>query len=628
MEYDDISYQETPTYTGSSFDVQLPVSYTNGLPVDNNKDGVQDTISIPTRGGATVDVRNGVGADAAVAFDSGNRFRVTRARLGPAIPPTLSKEGDLFVQDTWTVHPRVTIKAGLRWTQENVDGAGTFSLPFATETVQKETFPGSGFFVPTRIFTPGSSTYSPNSYKFAGNIAPRVGVSWDVLGNGRSRAYLNFGRYYERVPNDLAVRAFSNEVGISLEEFRDRNLATPRTIPGAAATCVDSSGSDTGLGGCATIVPVFTQGIDQMGVAGGVKLPYEDELSGGYSFELTPVSALEVRAIYRTQGRVLEDVQVNAIEQTQNFYYGVAYGYPYDPFGGVKGVNGGKSATFPATPFGAYTLANPGTKAIPSGGLSSFPKPERVYKALEVIYTRRLADRWSLFANYRLSRLDGNYEGLYRNDNGQSDPNITSLYDFPNSPLMSGQFLKGPLPTDTRHVVHVYPSYEFENRVRLGANFSYSSGVPRTSLLAHPSYQSAGEIPAIDPVYAYWADPVGNDNPADYILRSTGSLKDALSDPQNVQQTVFLKSYTPVTRGNLGRTPGLTDIDLHADYPVTLARGTMRVMLDVFNVFDRQSVTSFDDDVELRAGVTDPDFLRPIAYQIPRTWRLAARWAF
>jgi hypothetical protein len=44
-------------------------------------------------------------------------------------------------------------------------------------------------------------------------------------------------------------------------------------------------------------------------VVSGVKLPYEDELSGGYSFE--------VRGIYRNQGRVLEDVQVNAIEQTQ-----------------------------------------------------------------------------------------------------------------------------------------------------------------------------------------------------------------------------------------------------------------------------------------------------------------------
>src|SRR5262249_33071016 len=95
VEYDDISYQETPTYTGPSFDVRLPVSFTNGLPVDNDKDGVQDTISIPTRGGATVDVRDGVGADPSVAFDSANRFRVTRARLGPAIPPTRAGETDV-----------------------------------------------------------------------------------------------------------------------------------------------------------------------------------------------------------------------------------------------------------------------------------------------------------------------------------------------------------------------------------------------------------------------------------------------------------------------------------------------------------------------------------------------------
>jgi len=51
-------------------------------------------------------------------------------------------------------------------------------------------------------------------------------------------------------------------------------------------------------------------------------------------------------------------------------------------------------------------------------------------------------------------------------------------------------------------------------------------------------------------------------------------------------------------------------------------------MLDVFNVLDRQTVVSFDDDIELRAGVTDPDFGQPIAYMSPRAWRLAARWEF
>ena len=34
-------------------------------------------------------------------------------------------------------------------------------------------------------------------------------------------------------------------------------------------------------------------------------------------------------------------------------------------------------------------------------------------------------------ASYRWSRLWGNFEGFFRNDNGQSDPAITSLFDFP-----------------------------------------------------------------------------------------------------------------------------------------------------------------------------------------------------
>src|SRR6266567_3628856 len=36
-----------------------------------------------------------------------------------------------------------------------------------------------------------------------------------------------------------------------------------------------------------------------------------------------------------------------------------------------------------------------------------------------------------MLASYRWSRLRGNFEGFYREDNGQSDPGITSLYDFP-----------------------------------------------------------------------------------------------------------------------------------------------------------------------------------------------------
>jgi len=609
VEYDDISYKDTPSYTGSSFNAMLPISDpASGLPVDDDGDGVQDFLPVPTFGGAFVDVRNDIGADPAVAFDGANSFRVTRARLGPELPPTKAKEYNAFIQDTWSFMPRLTVKAGVRYTQETVEGVGEFTLPFT---------PG---------FSPGSSTYSPSRYSFTGNWAPRIGLTWDVRGDGKSRAYINWGRYFERIPNDLAVRSFSNEVTVAFEEFNNRDLTSPRTS-GSTGPCVDASGS--AVPDCESSNPVFIAGVSPTDVVAGVKLPYEDELSGGYAFEINPNSSFEVRAIYRTQGRVLEDVQVNAIEQTQNFYYGEASGYPYDPFGGSPSSK--VSTTFPAASFGAYVLANPGTKQVPKGGLFNFPKPIRRYKALELIYTKRLSDNWSVFANYRFSRLIGNYEGLFRNDNGQSDPNITSLYDFPNSPLMSGQFNPGPLPGDVSHVLHVYPSYAFGNKLRVGANFSWASGVPRTSLLAHPSYQNAGEIPGINPVYAYWADPDGTCDSSvgsPCTLKTTPSLANALSDPTNIIQTVFLKSYTPVSRGNLGRTPDLVTLDLHADYPFTLSKTTLRLALDIFNVFQTQEVTAFDDNVELSAGVTDPDFLKPNAYQNPRSWRLSARWAF
>ena len=585
VQYDDIDYKEAPGYTGPSFDVTIPTSD----PMTGFPDG--GFVTVPTRGGAEINVTNTSAGTPDLAYDGSNVFTVVRAALGPELEPTKAEEVSLFVQDTWSVHPRVSIKAGLRWSQEHLQGAGEFTLPFGTQLF---TIPAGPSY---RIFTPGTSTYTPEEYTFSGNWAPRLGVTWDLLGNGRSRAWANWGRYYQRVPNDLAVRAFSNEVGVSRQAFVDRDLTT-----------WDGS-------------PVFLQGVDETDVVAGTKLPYQDELSGGFAFEVTPSSSFEVRAIYRTQGRVLEDVQANSVESILNFYYGYTYGFPYDPFGGSPAPGSEISTSFAPAPFGAYVMANPGTNQVPAG--SSFDKPVRRYKALEMIYTRRFSDNWSLLANYRFSRLIGNYEGLYRNDNQQSDPNISTLYDFPDSPLMSGQFISGPLPTDSTHVLHVYPSYTFASKLRVGANFSWASGVPRTSLLAHPIYQNSGEIPGINPEYAYWADDGGGG----LELRRTTSLKEALNDPDSLTG-VFLSGYEPVERGNLGRTPDLVTFDLHADYPLAFGGSTLRLFVDVFNAFQSQEATAFVDTVELTAGVADADFLRPLTYQSPRSWRLGARWDF
>ena len=91
---------------------------------------------------------------------------------------------------------------------------------------------------------------------------------------------------------------------------------------------------------------------------------------------------------------------------------------------------------------------------------------------------------------------------------------------------------------------------------------------------------------------------------------------------------VFLVDYDQVERGNLGRSPDLVSLDLHADYPLQIGRAQLRFFLDVFNAFQSREPAAFVDTVELSAGVTNPDFLKPVFYQAPRSWRIGARWDF
>src|SRR5437870_12678013 len=96
--------------------------------------------------------------------------------------------------------------------------------------------------------------------------------------------------------------------------------------------------------------------------------------------------------------------------------------------------------------------------------------------------------------NWRISKLQGNYEGLFRNDNGQDDANITTLFDFVKSSSLGDQFTPGVLPTDRRHVVNVYANYTFNDGINVGTGWRYQTGYPLSKLGAHPAYLNQGEI--------------------------------------------------------------------------------------------------------------------------------------
>src|SRR6185295_4209403 len=129
-----------------------------------------------------------------------------------------------------------------------------------------------------------------------------------------------------------------------------------------------------------------------------------------------------------------------------------------------------------------------------------FDDPVHKYNSLEFTLNRRGAN-WSTMSSYRYSRLRGNFEGFYRDDNGQSDPGISSLYDFPTNdptyaPLYGAgsgdiRFLgdaNGILPLDRPHQGKVFGNYLFPMGLNIGVGLNLSSGKPLTLFDPNPNY--------------------------------------------------------------------------------------------------------------------------------------------
>jgi hypothetical protein len=241
---------------------------------------------------------------------------------------------------------------------------------------------------------------------------------------------------------------------------------------------------------------------------------------------------------------------------------------------------------------------------------ASFETPIHRYNALEVTADKRLSNRWTLQASYRYSRLRGTYEGFYRDDNGQSDPGISSLFDFPtNDPSYTAigvpqfgyrgdvRFLgaagAGPLPLDRPHELKAYGSYQFDIGLSVGAGLMVSSGKPLTALAANPVYNSPGEI------------------------------------PESVRGAGF-----DTIDGFLTRTPTQYETAIHADYRLKVGRNEHVFLLaDVFNLFNRQIPLDYDPNTETTFQALNPDFGQASRFNLtqletPRQIRIGVRFQF
>lgn len=547
-----------------------------------------------------------------IGFGPGNRrvnLRQDRGEFGNPVFDTSSDYNAGYIQDTWRVNRFVTALVGLRHEQERVIGS-----PSAAGT---------------RV-----------GYSFTGQYAPRVGVTVDPFGEGKMKVYYNFGRFFEYLPLDLAERSLSAEQDFTGGRFAPQS--TPCVRGGVSTICavINSFGTVNPIIDAAHLLTGATGGIaGGIGVSAndpsnpilaGTKLGFLDEQIIGFETQLPKNFVFSIRYLDRRIKRIVEDAAVVSPEQFNEGLFGQTYFLAnvsrsldrainpipnvftptFDPITGF--VTNYPTACGPVNPVTGQTLyaidnvqdprtgaslgavcfnPNPNAGGLGSDGIpDGFPDPVHIYNAVEIEVNKRFADNWQLLANWRIASLQGNYEGHLRNDNGQTDPGISSLFDFIGGEfnLLGDQFASGPLNSDRRHVINVYGSYAFGSSgfgsqvkgLNLGFGVHSESGLPISEYLAHPSYLNAGEI------------PVGG-------------------------------------RGKLGRTAWNNRVDLHADYPWNISeRIRVKFIADFFNISNTRKVRQPQEFRELSLGSPNVDFLKPRSFYAPFNMRLGMRFEF
>ncbi len=493
---------------------------------------------------------------------------------------THAKYQDGYVNDSWTINKRVTANFGARWEQQKVFG-----------TLSK--------------------------FTFTDNWSPRVGITIDPLGDRKTKLFANFGRYSYDLPLDAAIRSLSGENDLLGEAF------APVLTGGVLSIVPDQAHEINGTNGFGA--PAISLASISENFIPGTKMSYENEFVVGAEHEWQGI-VFSARYVDRRLQRVIEDASGTSPEgafvHLQNFSIVnptpkldawvneqekvITAGTPLASFPtGCDGTNtlgfvsssntAGPSSDANGNQFSPNSVCflSPGAGLVggdygADGLPDGFVSPSRIYTAFEFEVNKSFSQNYLMRVNYRHAKLYGNYEGAFRNDNGQSDPGISSLFDFTAGQynLLGDQFKAGYLPTDVRNVLNTFFSYTVDRShvkgLTLGTSIRITSGTPLSTFADHPVYQNSGEV------------PIGG-------------------------------------RGALGRSPVIGNVDFKMDYPVKLGeRFTLRLGTSLFNIVDARHALRIDqarDRSGLPAG-SNQDFQKAIIFQDPFQARFTARIEF
>ncbi len=312
-------------------------------------------------------------------FFAGPDATIDNATIAPVIATPQNNVFAVFLQDRWSVLPNLTINAGVRWEKQEIKGLDDIT------------------------------------YIDINHFSPRVGVTWDFLNNGKSKAYASYSQFVPLIPMDMNVRSLNGERDGSTFNFSPTDINcdpaadtpdTPCEIRGTAVDDIDPN----------------------------LKSPYSEEILAGVEFQFGNTWMVGLRGIYRALGRVLEDTYIPELDN--------------------------------------YAFFNPGSSVL----APEFAPGKRYFRGIELTAQKRMSDNWMIYASYMYSTLRGNYDGSFRTIGGffARNPFITDDFDYPEFQVNAN----GSLGLDRTNQAKLQTAYAFPFGLTMSASGYYQSGTP------------------------------------------------------------------------------------------------------------------------------------------------------
>ena len=366
-------------------------------------------------------------------------------------------------------------------------------------------------------------------------IAPRLGGAYDVFGDGKTKIFASFGSFYDRLKFEAPRGSFGGQF------FRVDYFPITTTNPTYSFYTPErilGSWTDPRGGGNPSTAGGLSQLQRDFRIPSNLTEAQFKALGlvvTGVDPDLKPFRQDEFTVGTETEFR---KVYVLSVRFTRK---NVAHAQEDHA---ILGINESEN----------YPVGNPGEgldlQLDQGNGTAKSAKAQRLYRALEIVVNKRLSNHYYFNANYTLGYLFGNYSGLASSDEGgRTSPGVDRFFDYPiNGFTATGQPDNGYLATDRRHVFKAYGGYEFDRWKEKGHTDDFS--------------------------FFYQA------------LQGT---------PQTTFISVAATSIPLIKRGDLGRTPPLTQLDLSWSHHFrfgTEGRNEVSFDFNVLNVFNQNTVTS------------------------------------